>query len=123
MRRLSSGPVRVLVLAGISTISKPFGLILTRTASWRERPRCSHGHFRRIGAKECGLQVGMATAPPPHLPTAQMDEAKPTGATLQGFPAMATLKPETAKAARAEATATISMRALCAWRRLSAQCC
>src|SRR5271166_4039686 len=69
MRRPSSGPVRALVLAGISTISKPFGLIWTRTASRRERPRCSNGPFRRIGAKECGLRVGMVTAAPPQPPT------------------------------------------------------
>src|SRR5271165_5279735 len=106
MRRPLSGRAHALVLAVISTISKPFGSIWTRTASRRERQRCSPGPFRRIGAKECGLRVGMATPAPRQPPTAQVDEAEPTGATPQGFPAMATLTPETAKPARAEATPT-----------------
>ena len=55
----------------------------------------------------------MATAAPLQLPTAQMDEAKPSGATPLRFLETATPRPETPKPSRAEPTATTSMRAFC----------
>ena len=58
--------------------------IWIRIASQCEPPRCQPGRFRRTGVKECGIRVEMVTLALPHLPTVQMDEAKPTEATLLG---------------------------------------
>ena len=76
-------------------------------------PRCSLGLCRRIGAKECDLRVGMATAAPLQPPTAQMDEAKPTGATPRKFPAMAIRPPETAGPASKANGEDLDARILC----------
>ena len=68
-------------------------------------------------------RVGMVTVGARSLPTAQMDEAKPTGVTLVRLPATAAPAPETPPAAPVKPTATTSMCAFRAWKRLSAPCC
>ena len=57
------------------------------------------------------------------LRTAQMDEAKPTGATTRRLQATALTKPATAMAVRTEPTATTWMHALQGWKRLLAHRC
>src|ERR1035438_5047456 len=124
MHRASSGPVRVLALAGTSTISPRSGSIWTRTASLSEHRCYRLGRCRRTGARGCGRRAGMGTVQPTHRTrtlvrtedaTAVMARLRKAQLGQQVAAGTGTPKAQRLKA-RLLALATISTRAFWDWR-------